>query len=460
VRRGAAVLVFLLVAAVFPVGEAGASSELQWTVQTLKVDGAALQGTPVDVIGVGAGYLGLVTRDAHLWVVTSKDGGSWKVTEPVGLTGVDTSSSGAYPGGLNNVQHVLFTDGKRVFFRAQSGASFNALGSTTLFESDKDGASWEPVALPTPEGRGAFPITALEVDGTAYVAGAVYEPTYGQSYLDGAVWSSTDGTSWTLNEAAAFGGDGNQTVFALTAADGGLVAGGGDSSLIPVDACCFFPDGLAFWRGSTNGTWERGPVSQPPYGPHDQSAVVGVLGHGRALEAVISGNRTATSRDGGRTWAVQVTPPPTGPKSVFAPRADFILHFGRRLIGTTTPAEFCADCNQGALAISSSGQRWMDVTPRFPCGQRQTRPSYGFVSKPVAVGGAVTALGGCGPNLQAFDETLLAVSDDGGRHWRIERYDGKTGTPLSAVAGHHRIVTLTYDQGNAAGTVRATTMRS
>ena len=65
-----------------------------------------------------------------------------------------------------------------------------------------------------------------------------------------------------------------------------------------------------------------------------------------------------------------------------------------------------------------------------------------------------------GPDLMPFGETLLAVSDDGGRQWRVERLEQKTGTPLSAIAGHGKIVTLAYDQADGCcGQVRAITVR-
>ncbi|MET0885229.1 MAG: hypothetical protein ABWX92_02160 [Mycetocola sp.] len=458
--RGGIALALAVAGLVSSAQASSASTTPQWSVQELQISGTALNGRPIDFIGVGDSYLGLVLRDAQLWVVTSNNGRSWQVVQPAGLAGLDANSFTAYPGGLNNVAHVLFSDGEVVYLRAQSGYSYNALGSTLLFASDASGAQWRQVSVPAPGGRGAFPIAALKVAGRSYLAGAVYEPSSGQSYLDGAIWSSTEGASWSMVDSASFGGAGNQAIFALTAADGGLVAGGGDGSLIPVEGCCYFPDGIALWRGSADGVWDHAAVSQPEYGPRDSSAVVGFLGHGRALEAVVSGNRRATSGDGGRAWKVPVTPPPKGTRAVYPPRADFMLKYDGRLIGITTPAGDCTDCTEGAIAISSTGGSWKNVTPTFPCGQRQSRPSYGFVSKPMAFDTSVAALGGCGQDLQPFDETLLAVTDDGGRQWRIERLKRKTGTPLPAVAGHGKIVTLAYDQSDgASGQVRAITVR-
>ena len=77
------------------------------------------------------------------------------------------------------------------------------------------------------------------------------------------------------------------------------------------------------------------------------------------------------------------------------------------------PSEFCADCTTGALGFSTDGDRWRDVTPRFPCGT-EGRKSYGFVSSPIAMGDTIAVLGGCGEQLSPFNETLIATSTDEG----------------------------------------------
>jgi hypothetical protein len=119
-----------------------------------------------------------------------------------------------------------------------------------------------------------------------------------------------------------------------------------------------------------------------------------------------------------------------------------MLRVDGHFVATTVPADVCTDCTQGALAFSANGTRWRDVTPRFPCGT-SGRSSYGFVSRPVAVGSSIAVLGGCGQELSAFDQTLVAISSDGGARWRIRQLNRPTGGPLPAAAGHHRIVTLT-----------------
>jgi hypothetical protein len=445
-RLAIAVLVIATIASMSVTESSTASAAAAPKARTheLSIAGAPLEGTPVDLIGVGAGYLGVVRHDDRAVVVTSKDGSTWRVVEATGLGAVDWETFGAYPGGLNNVAHVLFTDGATVYFRAQTDVDYNRLGTTTLYASDASGRTWRPVTLPAPAGRAAFPITALRHGRTSYLGGAVYEPLSGQSYLDAAVWRSTGSAAWERIESSAFTGDGNQTIFTLASVADGIVAGGGDGSLIPTELCCYYPDGLALWHAGPSGKrWARAEVTQPAYRARfDTAAVVGVLGTGRDLVGVVSGNRAAVSRDAGRSWEVTRVPVPTGKHAVYAPRADAVLRVNGRQVGTTEPTGDCSDCTRGALAISSNGHSWTDVTPRFPCGQGIGRDSYGFVSRPAAVDGAVVALAGCGPALSSFNQTLLAASSDGGRRWRIHLLDPPVGAPIAAVAGHGRLATL------------------
>jgi hypothetical protein len=136
-----------------------------------------------------------------------------------------------------------------------------------------------------------------------------------------------------------------------------------------------------------------------------------------------------------------------------------VLEHRGRLIATTVPNDDCTDCTQGAVVISESGGPWRDVTPRFPCGT-EGRTSYGFVSRPVPVDGEIVALGGCGPQLSAFDTTLLAVSRDGGDHWRVTRFDQPTGRPVPAAVGRRGIVTLAAAPTDTEDPPRTTPVRA
>ena len=134
-------------------------------------------------------------------IVTSDDGLRWRARQSVGLP-PGPAQQVAYPGGLNNVSHVLFTDGEAVYYRAQKNSTFNQLGSVSLFVSTADAAAWQPVVLPAPAGKAAFPIAAAHAGSRRYLAGAVYDPVAGRSYLDAAVWVSDDGGAWQTDRFA------------------------------------------------------------------------------------------------------------------------------------------------------------------------------------------------------------------------------------------------------------------
>ena len=135
------------------------------------------------------------------------------------------------------------------------------------------------------------------------------------------------GARGRLIDSPAFSGDGNQTIFALDVADAAVIAGGGDGALVHRDLCCFYPDGLAFWRSVDHGDrWERTPVAGPPYGEFALGAVVGFLRPSGELEADVSANppRRATSVDRGASWSV-TEHPDTSERGVTFPRASSIL---------------------------------------------------------------------------------------------------------------------------------------
>jgi hypothetical protein len=444
---GAVVVVVAIVAGIVVVrahtsSTAGAP---RWQVIDIATQGGPLRGQVLDVIGVAGAYVGLVEAGSAPWFVTSEDGLGWEAVRPVGLPPGPIEPM-VHPGGLNNVEHMLFTDGEAVYLRLRTGSSYDRLGSVSLYISNAAARTWRPMELPAPPGKGAFPIAAATANGRRYLAGAVYDPLYGYSYLDAAVWMSEGNDAWRFLDAPAFTGDGNQTIFALAVKGHTILAGGGDGALVPNTLCCFFPDGAAFWRSVDGGEqWSRAPARDGPYAQYpsnEHAAVLGFIDDGAAVHADVSAYppRTAQSRDLGESWAVTLHSA-TDP-GVLVPRASHVLELGRHAVATTVPTDVGADSRAGALAFSEDGVRWRDVTPRFPCGTKG-RTNYGFVSRPVAIGSSITALAACGRQLSEFDETLLATSDDNGAHWEVRRFDGPTGGPLSAVAGNDRIVTLT-----------------
>ncbi len=438
---GAAVIVVVAVIVV-TIAERSSSDSAQRDVVDLTAEGRPLRGHPIDLIGVRDAYVGLVEAGSRTWAVTSDDGVHWDAHHVDELPG-DAALNAGYPGGLNNVRHVLFTDGGAVYLRSRTDTSYDRLGTVSLYVSDATAKSWQPIVLPVPVGKGAFPIAAAEADGRRYLAGAVFDPVYGRSYLDAAVWISDDGGDWRLVDAPALTGDGNQTIFALDVAGTTVIAGGGDGALVHTDTCCFYPDGIALWRSTDAGvSWIRSATADGPYTLFDHGAVVGFVEDGTALhaDAPSSPPRSVVSADRGASWTI-TTYPNGDTGGVAFPSPSRVLRVDGHYVATTVPSEFCSDCVQGALARSDDGIRWWDVTPRLPCGDHD-RASYDFVSAPVAIGNELAVLGGCGGPLSAFDETFAAISTDRGSTWNIERFDGPTGGPIAAVGGQGRIVTL------------------
>lgn len=428
---------------------------VRWDVTNLSADGKPLRGQPVDLIGVGDSYVGLVKSGTENWFVTSNDGRSWRAFQPQGLPSVVLDTPVA-PGGLNAISHVLFTDGDAVYLRVEAGSSFDRLGSVALYVSNADARAWKRVRLPAAAGKGAFPIAATSARGRRYLAGAVYDPRYGQSYLEAAVWVADGNGAWRSIDAPAFAGNGNQTIFSLAVLGKTVVAGGGDGALLHTENCCYYPYGIGIWRSTDRGdVWKRANVNDKPYPANWEAVVVGFRSARGTLRADVAGfpRRIVQSRDLGATWTV-ATKPPTE-KGVIFPRVGHITPVDHHFVATTEPAAECIDCTRGSIALSDNGTRWHDVTPKFPCGI-EGRSSYGFVSSPIVIGKSVAVLGACGDQLSPFNETLLAVSSDSGVHWEIRRHRSPTGGPIPAVAAHGQIVTLAApDADGHGGQIRA-----
>jgi photosystem II stability/assembly factor-like uncharacterized protein len=441
---GVAVVVLVVVGVVAMTASAPTSSparSFRSDVVDITEHGRPLRGEPMDLVAVGSHYVGFVQTTSGNRFATSDDGRDWETVEPEGLPAGDIQTS-TYPGGLNYVQHLLFSDGETVFLRIAHRAGVSNLGTVELYSANADARTWHRVTLPAPAGQAAFPIAALTANGKRYIAGSVYEQNYGRGYLDAAVWVSDGGDAWRRIDAPAFASAGNQTILALGVAGNALLAGGGDGALLDNTECCYFPYGAAFWRSTDGGEhWSRSKTNATKYKSRELATVIGFVRGGAVVQADVAAYpspRTAATRDLGRTWTM-ATHPTT--KSNRFPRASAVLRRGGAFVATTTPGDSCTDCTDGAVSFSRDGVHWRDVTPTFPC-RAEGRSNYGFVSRPVAVGSSVVALGGCGGSPAAFSQTLLGISGDNGAHWRIARFAQETGDPLPAVAGNERIVTL------------------
>jgi hypothetical protein len=192
-------------------------------------------GTVVAVGNAGPGYgeggVPLAT-DAAVWV--SSDGGTtWaRVEEPsFGGDGYqELRGVAAYDSGFVAVGHdrsdaaVWRSDGER-WLRIEGSAG-----------------------LTTSEGRADLDMRDL----VAFQGGlvAVGDVSSASGEKDGAVWGSPDGDTWTLVEAAAFGGPRDQQILGVASASRGLVAVGCSSC----DSAGATP---AVWTSVDGQTWTR-----------------------------------------------------------------------------------------------------------------------------------------------------------------------------------------------------------
>jgi len=152
------------------------------------------------------------------------------------------------------------------------GGNLIAVGSDTsggdgdaAVWTSTDGTTW--VRVPHDEavfgGPGDQQMVGVAAGGQGAVAVGTDE-SGGDS--DTAVWTSSDGLTWTRvpHDEAAFGGDEDQGMRAVTAGGPGLVAAGTDASGGDIDA--------ALWTSPDGITWTRVPHDEAIFGgPGDQS---------------------------------------------------------------------------------------------------------------------------------------------------------------------------------------------
>ena len=98
--------------------------------------------------------------------------------------------------------------------------------------------------------------------------------------LDGAVWTSPDGFTWSRvpDDEAVFGGEGFQSMRSVIAGGPGLVA-------IGVDESGGDPDG-AVWTSPDGITWSRAPHDETVLGGGDSQVMSSVTSGGPGLVAI------------------------------------------------------------------------------------------------------------------------------------------------------------------------------
>jgi hypothetical protein len=111
--------------------------------------------------------------------------------------------------------------------------------------------------------------------------------------MDGAVWTSADGVVWSrLSDSVAFGGDGDQQMWSVTAGGPGVVAVGSDEM------------SAAVWTSADGVDWSRVPDEEGVLGGEDESILRGVVAGGPGLVAVgcDGGDAAVWTSTDGMTW--------------------------------------------------------------------------------------------------------------------------------------------------------------
>jgi hypothetical protein len=297
-----------------------------------RMDGVAvLDGL---VVAVGAEVAGGDT-DAAAWT-SSDDGSTWQR--------VDSPTSGLHdlgnqlmhrvvrgPEGLLAVGHVVtgesidarvWESGNGVVWTTLGTSSFGGPGHEEMFDAaalgaevfsvgfittdagDRDaavwvesGGGWSRLDQDSLGGPGNQQINAVLPAGPGLVA--VGTDGAGGD-LDAAVWTSTDGRTWTRvpHVEATFGGRRTQWMTALTVFDSTIVAAGysetaaGDSN-------------GAIWLSTDGTNWTRqGPVASSPLGGQGRQRINGLVVLGQKLIAV--GSETRALDDQGAVWIAKV----------------------------------------------------------------------------------------------------------------------------------------------------------
>ncbi len=93
--------------------------------------------------------------------------------------------------------------------------------------------------------------------------------------MDAAVWTSADGVAWSrVSDSVAFGGEGDQQMWSVTAGGPGLVAVGRDESA------------AAVWTSADGVAWSRVPDDDGVFGGEDVPILRGVAAAGPGVVAV------------------------------------------------------------------------------------------------------------------------------------------------------------------------------
>jgi len=233
-----------------------------------QADAVTRLGATAVAVGRAAPSPGAPADQAVAW--TSSDGRAW--TPPVPLDPM---------AGLA-IEHPEGTCAGPQSIVAVGTTVTGGPGSQAAAWSSPDGQHWQAGTVTPAAEPGAHEVMrSCITTGNGYIA---FGSTQGSnSTTDAAVWYSNNGTQWTRQSVAAFGGAGRGPVKDLAVGGTTWVAVSGDATSTTA------PDGsLALWRTTDAGSsWERIDTSAAPWTAHQEASVDRVTLRGAS--AIVAG---------------------------------------------------------------------------------------------------------------------------------------------------------------------------
>jgi len=325
-----------------------------WSRHELGLNGPMLSS----LIGGGPGFIGggASGEDAAIW------------TSPDGLAWTRTARAPSGPGRVNG----LAADGSGFVAVGIRGASPTRAAAWT----SPDGLTWSAVpdspAFANADGSGNAEMNAVVRTASRFVAvGVEYGGASGQH---GAAWTSTDGISWrraTLTDPGDWMRD-------IVVGGPGLVAVGTGVGELQRAAIWTSPDGSLWTLVEDGPLFEHAAASAVVAGPG------GLVAVGNQIEPTTGALRPmAWTSDDGLGWrAAQVTgdPPPSGPPQAFegSLMADVIrLAGGWLAVGSDLDIRTDGALINAAMWTSRDGASWTRL-PDEPVFQGGISSGFGF----------------------------------------------------------------------------------
>ncbi|HXJ62342.1 MAG TPA: hypothetical protein VNN79_01180 [Actinomycetota bacterium] len=230
--------------------------------------------TPLGLLGVGSTTNSADgTQDGAIW--RSTDGGASWTLLPLGDLGG--------PGDQDVKRVTVLKSGITTGFVAVGTSTLNGDSDAAVWTST-DGQVWTRVPDPgnVLGGPGNQGMIDVQTFGTELVAGGF---SAGTADIDGAVWTSSNGTDWTRVDSAQLGGDGDQVIDRILvtkpvegSAVPAIVAGG--TSTVNGD------EDAAIWYSNDGTTWNRETSTGAALGGQNAQAINTIGQHGATLVAV------------------------------------------------------------------------------------------------------------------------------------------------------------------------------